>query len=284
MSSDAARHLAPAVARSIRILDVLEEARGRGLSLTEVAAAIDAAKSSTSNLCTVLEESGLIQRRPGGAYTLGRRTVELGGSYIDSFDQLREFHRLCEASEHLSQQLVKVAMLDGTEVLYLARHEGRTPFQFAATVGARFPAASTAVGNALLSGLDDEEVERRFVDPASLPRWTDRSVVDVDTLLRRVRLARERGWADDAGAVLPGMQGYAVTLPPVRLQELPLALGVSFVASETPEDLRAVLLEELAVLRDELVAPFVAMRPGGPGPDHPPRLPPAGAAQGTTAV
>ncbi|SDD85108.1 IclR family transcriptional regulator [Auraticoccus monumenti] len=261
-----ARDLAPAVTRSIRILDILAEHRGEAMSLTEIAAAIGAAKSSTSNLCAVLEDSGLIQRRRGGGYALGSRTAELGGAYISSFDQLQEFHRLCLASPHLSQQLVKVALLDGTEVLYLARHEGRAPLQLAASIGARFPAASTAVGNVLLAALDDEEIARRFAVPGAFPRWTATSVADLETLVRRVDLARRRGWADDEGAVLAGMQGLAVVLPPVYQHETPLALGVSFPAAETSEEEREELLAELCSLRDDLIAPFQAMRPGGGTP------------------
>src|SRR3954464_12814557 len=93
----AERDPAPAVTRSIKILGLLADAHGRALALSDIARAIGAAKSSTSNLCAVLEENGLIQRRDGG-FVLGRRTVELGGAYISSFDQVREFYRLAADS------------------------------------------------------------------------------------------------------------------------------------------------------------------------------------------
>jgi len=255
------RDLAPAVTRSCQILDLLADAQGRPVPLTEIAAAIGAAKSSTFNLCVVLEENGLIQRRQSAGYTLGRRTVELGGAYIRSFDQLRDFHSSCLESPHLAHQLVKVAMLDGSDVLYLARHEGRAPFQFSASIGARFPAASTAVGNVLLSTMTDDEISARFSSPGALPRWTDDSVVDLPTLLHRVRRARSRGWAVEEGAVLPGVHSYAVVLPPANHHEAPLALGVSFIATDTQDASRQALLGELITLRDQLVAPFAAMRP-----------------------
>lgn len=255
------RDPAPAVTRSLQILDTLAERRGRPMSLTELASAIGAAKSSTSNVCTVLEESGLIRRREGG-YSLGPRTAELGGAYIGSFDQLAEFHRHCTESEHLARQLVKVALLDGTEVLYLARHEGRAPLQLAASIGARFPAASTAVGNILLADLEDSAIRERFSHPGSLPHWTESSVLDIDTLLRRVHEARDRGWADDEGAVLPGMRGFAVRLPPVHSHESPLAVGVSFFEAEASEEERSAILEDLHKLRDVLTAPHQAMRRG----------------------
>lgn len=254
------RDPAPAVTRSLQILDTLAGQRGLPMSLTALASAIGAALSSTSNVCNVLEEGGLIQRRNGG-YSLGPHTAELGGAYIGSFDQLGEFHRHCQESTSLSRQLVKVALLDGVEVLYLARHEGRAPLQLAASIGARFPAASTAVGNILLADLTDSEIRERFTRPGAFPQWTTSSVKDLDTLLGRVQAARERGWSDDEGAVLPGMRGYAVRIPPVHGHESPLALGVSFFEAETPEEERIEILDGLHRLRDVLTAPYQAMRP-----------------------
>lgn len=252
------RDPAPAVTRSLQVLDALAERSGRPMTLTELAGAIGAAISSTSNVCMVLEERGLIRRKAGG-YTLGPRTAELGGAYLSSFDQLAEFHRYCAESRHLSQQLVKVALLDRTEVLYLARHEGRAPLQLAATIGARFPAASTAVGNILLAELGDDEIRERFTSASAFPIWTESSVRNIDALLRRVREARDRGWADDEGAVIPGMRGFAVRLPPIHTHESPLALGASFFEAETSEQAQTGILADLFVLRDELTAPFVAM-------------------------
>ena len=66
-------------------------------------------------------------------------------------------------------------MLDGTEVLYLARYEGRSRFRLAANIGDRFPAALTATGQALLAGLPPAEVARRFRG-VDIPHMTDSSL------------------------------------------------------------------------------------------------------------
>jgi DNA-binding IclR family transcriptional regulator len=145
---------APAVTRALQILTLLEEADGEPMVLGDIARGIGAAKSSTSNLCQVLEDGGMITRTASG-YLLGRRTVELGGAYIARFNQIREFYSYCTSSPLLGHEVVQIAMLDGTDVLYLARHEGRAPMRLSASIGSRFPAAPTAVGNALLTTLSD---------------------------------------------------------------------------------------------------------------------------------
>lgn len=254
------RDPAPAVTRSIKILGLLADAHGRPLALSDIARAIGAAKSSTSNLCVVLEEHGLIQRRDSG-FVLGRRTVELGGAYIASFDQVREFYRLSLESPVLSHELLQIAVLDGTEVLYLARHEGRAPLRLSASIGDRFPAASTAVGNALLSLLSDEEVSSRFDSPAAFPQRTERSTANLSQLLAKLAVVRTRGYAIDDGEVHPGVYGISMIIPPRASGEPPLAIGVSLVESSGADETRAAAIEELGQITAQLANPLMTGAP-----------------------
>jgi len=151
------------VSRALKILTLLEQADGEPMPLADLARGIGAAKSSTSNLCQVLEDGQMIARTPAG-YLLGVRTVQLGGAYVARFNQVREFYAYCTASRFLSHELAQVAMLDGTDVLLLARHESRVPTRLSASIGSRFPAAATAVGNALLTTLTDTEIAARSPD------------------------------------------------------------------------------------------------------------------------
>jgi DNA-binding IclR family transcriptional regulator len=248
------RELVPALSKGIRILDTLAEAE-EPMTLTRLSTAIGAAKSTTSNLCSVLEQQRLIHRRRDG-YALGRRALELGGSYLQSFDQLREFYEVTSELPHLRRQLVKVAMLDGTDVLYLARHEGRAPLRLSASIGDRFPAASTAVGNILLARLPADDLEQLFADMDSFPRLTAHSTKDLDELRQRVDLARSQGYAEERGAILDDVHGLAVALPAARAGDPDLAIGASFVASRTDEATRAEILAETQELRDRLSNPL----------------------------
>lgn len=225
---------APAVSRAIRILGLLADAHGKPMGVSEIARALGAAKSSTSNLCAVLEEGGLIHRHDAG-FTLGRRTVELGGAYLATFDQVREFYRLCLASDALSHELVQIAVLDRTDVLYLARHEGRAPLRLSASIGDRYPAAITAVGNALLAKLDPAAVAERFSHPDAFPRLTEDSTANIEELQKKLEATRERGYALDDGGVHPGVYGLAIVVPPRASGEPDIALGASLMKPQMTE-------------------------------------------------
>lgn len=240
---DQERSPAPAVTRALAILRLLADARGEPLGLADLARGIGAAKSSTSNLCQALEEDTMITRTPGG-YVLGQRTAELGGSYIAQFNQMREFYSFCENAPVLSHEVVQIAMLHGSDALYLARHEGRAPMRLTASIGSRFPAAPTAVGNALLTTLSDAEIIERFRGGQHFPQLTERSVRTLPALLTKIRAARERGYAIDDNETHPGIYGCAVVLPPWTSGDRPLAMGTSLMAAAaTPDFVSAVVAE-----------------------------------------
>ncbi len=242
-TADPDRSPAPAVTRALAIVKLLADAQGEPLSLADLARGISAAKSSTSNLCAALEEDEMITRTPRG-YVLGRRTVELGGAYIAQFNQMREFYSFCEQAPLLSHEVVQIAMLHGTEAVYLARHEGRAPMRLTASIGSRFPAAPTAVGNALLTTLTDTEILERFRAPQHFPQLTPNSVRTVPNLLIKVREARRRGYAVDDNETHPGIYGVAVVLPPWMSGDQSLAIGTSLMsATATGEQVADVVVE-----------------------------------------
>ena len=71
-----------------------------------------------------------------------------------------------------SEETVQFAVLDGLEMTYLARHDGRQPVRLSSQIGRRLPATSTATGKAALASLDPRELERRLAGVTTLPRLT----------------------------------------------------------------------------------------------------------------
>jgi DNA-binding IclR family transcriptional regulator len=159
----------------------------------------------------------------------------LGGAYLRSFDQVREFYRLTGSSEGLSGELVNLAILDGVDAIYIARHEGAAPLRLSAGVGDRLPAALTAVGAALLGSLAPEDVARRFKG-YRWPRLTERSTTSLAGLKRKLAADRGRGYALDQGESTPGVIGIGLPVPPARPGAQAWGLGVSLIVGPGAED------------------------------------------------
>jgi DNA-binding IclR family transcriptional regulator len=249
------RDPAPAVTRSIRLLDLL--AQRAPLTLTELAGGLGLAKSSTANLCLALEAADMVERVAEG-YRLGRRTAELGGAYAAQFQQVREFYTVCDSSPVLRHELVQVAMLDGPDALYLARHEGSARVRLGTPLGSRLPAALSATGRALLMAFDDARVSDLLADRVPFPKLTENSPTDMASLLDRLAESRQRGWALDAEESYPGIVGVAVPLEPWAPGDPQLALGVGMAAAATDTARIERVAVALAEAAARLTNPFSA--------------------------
>jgi len=256
-ASAIARDPAPAVGRSIRLLGLLAEA-GRALTLTELAAGLGLAKSSTANLCLSLEAGRMIERVPLG-YRLGIRTAELGGAFAAQFNQVREFYAVCETSPALASELVQVAVLDDTDALYLARYEGSRSVRLGTPLGSRLPAALSATGRALLMTRSDDDV-RALLTRGPLPRLTEHSTIDVDAVIAKLAAARERGWSVDEEESFRGIVGVAVPLEGWAPGDPQLALGVGIPVADATPDRVARVGAALREAARALTNPFSASR------------------------
>lgn len=247
------RDPAPAVTRSLRILTLLAESGTRAQTLSDIARSLGLAKSSTANLCLALEQGAMIQRTAEG-YRLGRRTAELGGAYALRFNQVREFFEVCTNSPQLAGEVVQIAMLEGADVLYLARHEGRRPYSLGTPIGSRLPAALSATGNAILATMADAEIEALLagVRVQAVSESDPRSLED---LLARIADVRRRGYAVDRGESFAGVIGVAVALPPWAPSDPLLAMGAALPADSAAADVRRVaagLVEAARLLTNPL--------------------------------
>lgn len=248
---------APAVTRASAILDLVAAAGGRALSISEIARTLGLPKSSTSNLCQALEAGRLLGRRDLG-YVLGRRLVELGGAYLSTVDQVQEFYAACRQQPILSRLTARVAVLDGLDVLYLARYDGTQPIRLTANIGDRFPAHCTATGKALMALLEPGVLAERLRGKLRLPALTDRSITDVRRLYAELDLARERGYALDQEETTPGVTCVAIATPGFRTDSDPFGISVTAMSASLDPSLQADLLAELRSVASALSNPMLA--------------------------
>ncbi|WP_322769656.1 IclR family transcriptional regulator [Frankia sp. Cr1] len=247
----------PAVTRAAAILGALAAAGGVPLSSSELSRQLGLPKSSTANLCQALEAERLIVRRDGG-YALGRRLVELGGAYLSSVDQVRAFYDACREQPHLSQQTARVAVLDGMDVLYLARYDGMQPIRLTANIGDRFPAHCTATGKTLLAMLDAAVLDERLRGRARLVQLTDRSIADPGALRAELERVRGDGYAMDDEETTPGVTCVAIAVPGSRTDSDPFAISITSMTSQLTPELTVRLLGELRVVAERMSNPLIA--------------------------
>jgi DNA-binding IclR family transcriptional regulator len=248
--------LAPAVTRAAAILDLLAENRGASAGPSELARRLGLPKSSIANVCGALADAGLV-RRVGTGFALGRKLAELGGAYLTSVDLVQEFYDACRELETGSEETVQLAVLDGTQMTYLARHDGRQPVRLTSQIGRRLPASVTATGKAALASLDSDEVARRF-DGVELPQLTRRSLPNVDALLADLQVVRARGYAMDDEETVEGVVCFGVAVPGRSPGEGPYAASITLLKARATFDRVPALIADLHRLSARLSDPLRA--------------------------
>ena len=116
--------------------------------------------AATARRCLLtLEELGYVTRT-GRSFLLRPKVLELGAAYLESMDieTLTKTHL-----EDLARQTgdsAALSVLDGIDIVYVARTSVRTLMRLEAHVGSRFPAYATSMGRVLLAGLSPGAARR----------------------------------------------------------------------------------------------------------------------------
>lgn len=239
---------APAVTRAVALLEELARA-GQPLALTELARRLDLAKSTVLNLLVALEGGGMV-RRHETRWALGYKVVELGQGFLAGTDLVAEFRRLTDELPTGAQETILLAVLDGTDVLYLARHDGTQPVRLASDIGRRLPACVTALGKAMLASLPDDELESRLALIDHMPVLTPRSHRTLDSLRADLAATRARGYAVDDEQNTEGVTCLGVAVP--VMSDPPTAVSTTLLTARMTTDLREALVRDLTDLARRL--------------------------------
>lgn len=185
------------------------------LGVTDLAQRAGIAKSTAHRLLSVLVAGGYLVR-VDDRYCLTEHMFEIGNqvrSCRPGGIRERAMPYLAELFAQ-TRQTVHLAVLSGTEVLYLEKLFGHDTPRIPTTVGGRRPAHATALGKAILARSDADVVEA--VLTGRRRAYTPRTIVSTEGLTRSLQRVRETGLAVDHEESLRGVNCVAApVLDPV---------------------------------------------------------------------
>lgn len=185
---------APSVlTRATAILAAFDSER-RSLGTSELARRTGLAKSTVHRLAHELIQHGLLERRSDG-FVLGLWLFELGELVPRQLDLRSAALPYMADLRAATRQTVHLAVLDGTDVVYVEILRSRDAPTLPSRVGGRLPAHATAVGKAVLAFSEPEVVDA--VLRAGLPRLAERTVTASSLLQRSLKLICAHGIAYD---------------------------------------------------------------------------------------
>lgn len=178
------------------------------LTLSEIAGVARLPAATARRCLHTLEELGYVTRN-GRSFLLRPKVLELGAAYLESMNIETLTRTFLEELARQTGDSAALTVLDGMEIVYVARASVRTLVRLEAHVGSRLPAYPTSMGRVLLAGLSAERLEAYF-EEVTLAPLTDRTVTDRARLERLIAESRRNGYSAVEDELAYGVVAVAV--------------------------------------------------------------------------
>lgn len=187
----------PAVTRTLDILELFLDRPS--LSAPEITERLGLPRTTVHELLSTLTDRAYLIAIPGQPtrYRLGMRLFQLGSVFADQLDLAHEAREIAQKVAADCDETVHVAVLDGADVVYIAKVDSTHSVRMVSAVGRRLPAHCTAVGKALLSELSPDALDARCPRDRELPGMTPHSITSPARLRAHLEEIRERGLSYD---------------------------------------------------------------------------------------
>lgn len=235
--------------KALRLLETL--AKRQPIGVTALARELDVPKSQVSRFLKTLARNGYASKlAEDGRFVLGRQALALARSahlprelIAMAAEPMGVLAKAVQASVHLG-------VLDGSEVLIIAKAESPLRLQLTTQVGQRSPAHVTAMGKVLLAGISDDE-RRALLAHYTFQSFTHNTVANKEAMEKEVALTRRRGYAVEKEEEHLGVGCLAAPIADAAGRTV-AALSISGPLAGTPFHLAKSNIQQVVKVAEEL--------------------------------
>jgi IclR family KDG regulon transcriptional repressor len=212
------------VGTAIQLLKAFSEEQV-DIGISELSRRLGVAKSTVHRLAATLAAEGLLEQdRETEKYRLGIALFRLGALVRRRMDISSQGRPYLYALREKTNETVHLAILDGTEIMYVYNLESTQAIRMRSDLGVRKPAYCTAEGQAILA-FQPQAVVDQVIAQGLQPR-TPQTITDPAALLKALAVVRQRGCAIEDEESEIGMRGISA---PIRndVGEVVASVGIA---------------------------------------------------------
>jgi IclR family pca regulon transcriptional regulator len=224
-----------ALAKGLQVLRLFDEST-TSLRLREVVDRTGVPMPTAFRIVATLEEEGFLERDEDGNIHPGLAVLTLGSAALRGAGLVQASERPLRALAAATGETVNLGVLQGDQVLYLARLRNADLVTANIQVGSTLPAVWTSMGKLLLAYLPPEEVTARLGPDAFSPGHGPNAVTSREQLDAQLAGIREAGYAVQDQELALGLRSVAV--PIFGGGEAPLA-AINVAVSAARQDVAA---------------------------------------------
>jgi IclR family acetate operon transcriptional repressor len=221
--------VAEQIDRLLAVMRVLMNHPDREWGVRELAAKLGMGPSTVQRILASLEQRSLAVQSENARYSPGANLYALASRLLGRSDLMTVAYAVMRELVDDVNETAHLALYNGMvhEAVFSASVQCDRPVRYVIEPGMRVPLNAGATAKAMLAYLPES-----VVSSIELPKFTERTVVDRDTLLKELAAIRKRGYATSIGERIEGASGIAsavmsrdrvvgaltITIPTYRLE------------------------------------------------------------------
>jgi IclR family transcriptional regulator, pca regulon regulatory protein len=169
------KHTVEALSKALQIMTLFTEQRPVW-RYRDISETTKLRPATVYRLLMTLTYEGYLDHLPGGEYRPGIRAAGLAPAVLRGLDLVELATPPLDRLADRTRETVSLGVLSGDRIVYLLRLRSRGLFSANIRVGSTLPAARSAIGRLLVTGLDDRACERGWAMQDDEPAAGLRSV------------------------------------------------------------------------------------------------------------
>ncbi len=228
--------------RSFNVLEYLAE-HPQGCALSTLAGELQIPPSASQRLLAELTRCGYVRQDPGnGHYLLTIKLVSISLSFLSRSGIVDIAQPLLDQLAATSGELVRLAVVDGDELTFVAKAQGATRgLRYDTDMGLSVMLSCSAAGHAWLSTMSEADAVE-LLEKKGLGQPEDygpKAPTSIEAVMAHVKAARQRGFSMIDEVFAPAMTAMAAPVPGVS----GMVIGVVTIAGPrvrlTPQRMQA---------------------------------------------
>jgi len=245
----AERDIMIGLAKGLAVIETFRAERPRQ-SISEVSAASGLDRATARRCLLTLAHLGYADY-DGKFFTLTPRVLRLGTACLATMPLPQIVQPLLDRLSDELGESSSVSILDGPEIVYIARAAQRKVMSIALMPGSRLPAFCSSMGRVLLAALPEARA-REILSSAPMTARTARTLTDPDAVMAELARVRANGYALNDQEIELGLRSIAVPVLDARGATV-AAMNVGVPAMRTKAaDLTRLYLPALRLVQAEL--------------------------------
>jgi IclR family pca regulon transcriptional regulator len=200
------------------------------LGIADIADDLGMSRSTTHRYVITLVALGYLEQGASRKYRLGLKVTDLGMAALNSTGLREHAHEYLEELRQRTSYTTNLAVLDGTEILYVDRarsfRRGQSKIDLGLHPGSRLPAYCTAMGKLLLAYLPENE-QGELLTEMKLTKQGPNTITSKKALLTELDEIQSEGFAVNDEELAPELHSIAA---PVRNEAREVVAAVNLAA------------------------------------------------------